>query len=116
MPIEGRNDKMRIIYLCLVLFVVYGCNSYVHISEIREDPQKYQDKQVTVRGKVIETFALPFLHKGMYQIDDDTGKIWILSQDTVPFRGEEVTVNGTIKSAITINDQTFGTVLVEKGK
>lgn len=90
-----------------------GCSSYVRISDIKADPMKYQYKQVAVKGRVTETFAIPFLNKGMYQINDDSESIWILSKGDVPFRGDRVIVKGEVKNALTINDRSFGTVIVE---
>ncbi len=87
----------------------------MHISEINDNPQRYQDKKVIVKGTVIETVAIPIIHDGLYQIDDNTGKIWVLSKD-VPYRGERVIVKGEVKTAITINKKTFGTVIIEENK
>ena len=104
----------------ILVSALSGCgspvyNPYTHISEIKDRPQEYQDKQVLVKGKVVETFAIPFLQKGMYQMDDGTDEIWIVPQGRVPFRGEEVTVKGKVKTGFTIRKRTFGTVIVEGG-
>ena len=107
-----RTKILCFISLLLIILSIYGCASYVSISDIKSDPSKYQDKQVIVKGKVAESLGLPFMQKGMYQLDDGTDTIWVLSKN-VPFRGEKVTVKGTIKSAITVNDRTFGTIIVE---
>ena len=104
----------------IIVFVVCGCGSvflspYIHVSEIKDRPQEYQDKKVLVRGRVVETFSIPFVQKGMYQMDDGTDKIWIISQERVPFRGEKVIVEGRVKTGFTIRGRTFGTVIVEEG-
>ncbi len=106
--------KTKLSLLILLLFIS-GCASYMNISEINDNPQRYQDKTVIVRGTVVETVAIPIIHDGLYQIDDNTGKIWVLSKD-VPYRGERVIVKGEVKNAITINKRTFGTVIIEKNK
>ncbi|MGQ9608524.1 MAG: hypothetical protein ACUVWN_04430 [bacterium] len=102
-------------FLFIFLFFISGCAFYMHISEINDDPQRYQDKTVIVKGTVVETVAIPIIHDGLYQIDDNTGKIWVLSKD-VPYRGERVIVKGEVKTAITINKRTFGTVIIEEDK
>ena len=104
------------IHICLfIIFLVIasGCAVRVHISEIKGKPHKYQDRQVLVKGKAVETLSIPFIQKGMYQIDDNTGKIWIVSQKRMPSRGEKVTVKGRVKTGFTVRDRTFGTVIVE---
>ena len=97
------------------LFIIFaillsGCAFRTRISSIRDRPQKYQDEQVTIRGKVMETLSV---QKGMYQMDDGTGKIWVISQKRVPFRGEKVAVKGKVKTGFTISERTFGTVIAE---
>ena len=101
------------------LFVVSGCSllsPYIHISEINDKPHKYQDKRVLIRGEVTETFSVPFVQKGAYQVDDGTGRIWVISPESTPFRGEAVTVKGEVKTSFTIFDRSFGTVIVEEGE
>lgn len=117
-PLKRGVGGFSVLFLILV-FMVSGCgspvyNPYTHISEIKGRPQEYQSKQVLVKGKVVETFAIPFLQKGMYQMDDGTDTIWIVPQGRVPFRGEEVTVKGKVKTGFTIRKRTFGTVIVEE--
>jgi len=79
-------------FIVFVLLVFSGCSSYVQISEITSKPREYQDKQVVIKGRVVETLEIPFVHKGMYQIEDDTDKIWVVPRKRVPFRGDKVIV------------------------
>jgi len=108
---------MRVwILLFILVFAVFGCGWHTHISEINDRPQEYKDKQVSIKGKVIETLSIPFVQKGLYQMDDGSGKIWIVSQKRVPFRGEKVIVKGKVKTGFTIGTRTFGMVIVEDGE
>ena len=109
---------IRIGVLFLIFtFVMSGCLfSYIRVSEINDKPQKYQDKRVSIKGKVAETFSVPFVQRGAYQVDDGTGRIWVISPDSVPFRGENVTVKGEVKTSFTIFDRSFGTVIVQEGE
>ena len=105
--------KISCLMMLLCILAIYGCAPSVRISNVKSDPSKYQDKQVVVKGKVAESLGLPFLQKGMYQLDDGTDTIWVFSK-RVPLKGEKVTVKGVVENAITINDRTFGTIIVEK--
>ena len=72
--------QIGIIFLILAISVS-GCGlpsfrSYTRISKIKDKPEKYENKRVLIEGKVIETLSIPFVQKGMYQLADDTGKIW----------------------------------------
>ena len=107
--------RIGILFL-IFLLAVSGCNflsPYARISDISDKPHRYQDKQVLVKGAVIETLSIPFVQKGAYQVDDETGRIWVISQERVPFRGDKVTVKGIVKTGFTILDRSFGTVIVE---
>ena len=102
--------------LLISVLLMFGCGWHTHISEINERPQQYKDKQVSVKGKVVETLSIPFVQKGLYQMDDGSGKIWVMSQERIPSRGEKVVVKGEVKTGFTIGDRTFGAVIVEGEK
>jgi hypothetical protein len=104
-----------VVILVIFVFALSGCFS-VSISDIKDNPQKYSGKQVLIKGEVTETLSVPFLQEGMYQINDGTGKIWVISQARVPARGEDVTVKGEVKTGFTVADRTFGTVIAEEDK
>ena len=104
----------RIVALFLIIiFLASGCAFRVQISKIRHRPEKYQDKQVSIKGKVVETLGIPFVQKGVYQIDDGTGKIWVVSQERRTSRGEEIAVKGKVKTGFSIRGQSFGIAIVE---
>jgi len=98
-----------------ILLLFWGCATYQPIVEITENPKDFENETVTIKGTVVETLAIPLINNGLYKVDDNTGSIWILSRD-VPLRGERVVVKGDVKTAITISNKTFGTVIIEKDK
>ena len=100
-------------YFLVIVLLVSGCSFHTQISKIRYEPQKYEGRQISIKGKVSETLGLPFVQKGIYQVDDGTGKIWVVSQIRRPYRGEEVTVKGELKTGLSIHSQTFGMAIVE---
>ena len=105
---------MRIVSLSLILvFLVLGCALRVKVSEIKSEPEKYDSRQVSIKGTVVETVGIPFVQKGIYQVDDGTGKIWVVSQERRPSRGEKVAVKGEVKTGLSIGDRSFGIAIVE---
>lgn len=105
---------MRIgVWSLILIFLVSGCVFHTSISRIKKDPQEYEGESVSIKGKVVETAGIPFVQKGIYQVDDGTGKIWVVSQKRRPSRGEEVTVKGKIETGFSISGQTFGIAIVE---
>lgn len=111
--VEYQASRIKYVAFLVLVFAVSSCGLYTSISKINREPQKYQGKRVLVKGKVVETLAIPFVQKGMYKIDDGTGKIWIMSEERVPFRGEKVTVEGRVKIGLAVGERTFGTVIAE---
>ena len=101
--------------ICLVIIII-SCASFIKISDIKERPRKFHDKQITLSGYVDNVVTLPVLGVGVYQLDDGTGKIWIKPAGEAPYKGERLKIIGTIKVGLTISGKTFGLILIEEKK
>ena len=81
----------------LTLFAT-GCPEHRSIAEIERNPGRYQNKQVIITGRVVDSYgvSVPGLGGGgAYKVDDGTGSIWVLATDRgVPAKGSEVGVQG----------------------
>jgi len=109
---------MKIGYLLLIaIFVVSGCGvpfvGPTDISDIKGKSEKYDGERVTVKGQVVETVSIPLVSKGLYRVDDGTDRIWVVSQERMPFRGDKVKVKGKVNSGFKIVGKTYGTVIIE---
>ncbi len=89
-----------------------GCPSRTNIGKINADPQRYFDKEVGIGGTVIDSYGVPFVG-GAYEIEDDTGKIWVLTERGVPSKGSRVGVKGRVLNGPTFRGRNFGTALRE---
>ncbi len=98
--------------VCLMLLMAVGCGAAT-VRNIRDDVERFEGRQVTLSGKVTETLALPFIHKGAYQIDDGTGKIWVIPKGDVPARGDRMVATGRIRAGVEIAGKHLGVVLME---
>ncbi len=67
------------------------------INEIKADPSRYANKEVAIAGTV--TRSVSALGAGAYEVDDGTGKLWVISKSGVPREGAKVVVKGTIRDA-----------------
>jgi hypothetical protein len=65
------------------------------INQVLADPSRYTNKQVKLSGSVVESYSA--LGRGVYQLDDNTGRLWIVSDNGVPRRGARVSVQGTVR-------------------
>lgn len=107
-PKIGRTSLL--LSLLLALFLV-ACGT-TKIADINRDPGRYEGKEVTISGKV--TSSVGIFKQGAFEIDDGTGKMWVLSDSFgVPTQDASVKVTGTVQSGATVGGKSFGTVLRE---
>jgi hypothetical protein len=82
------------------------------IARINQDPSRYQNRIVHVNGTVLTSVG--FLGTGGYQIDDGTGKIFVLSRTGVPSTGTRVAVTGSVLSGAEVLGRPLGTAIKEQ--
>jgi len=87
-----------------------GCGS-VKIGRINSDPSRYRNQTVHVSGTVVNSVGL--MTTGGYQIEDDTGKIYVISRTGVPSRGSRVTVTGKGMPGAEVLGTTLGAAIRE---
>lgn len=104
--------------VAVTALVVAGCkdNDRIKISSILERPDKYLDRNVIVAGEVTKTYAVDLFiaEAGAYQVDDGTGKIWVITRTGVPREGTKVGLKGSVGSGIKIGRELFGAVIREE--
>ncbi len=105
--------KSALIFVLLCAISLWYCASTVRISDIRNAPNQYHNKRVTLSGTVDETITLPILGVGVYQLNDGSGTIWVKPKEMTVSKGDQVMVTGTIKVGITISGRSFGLILIE---
>jgi hypothetical protein len=84
-----------------------------NITPIREiKPAKNDRATVYIQGKVER--QVPLLKRWAYQIDDSTGKIWVVSQNKLA-QGEQVVIKGKVKyQSIPLAGKELGEVFLEE--
>lgn len=85
----------------------------MNIRDLSDNPEKYHDQEVVIKGKVVSTFAIPLLSQSLVKVADDTGEIWVKPYDRVPFEGQKVTVRGKLKIGLTLANRNFGVIVYE---
>ena len=81
-------------------FAMSGCEQKT-INQIKAEPSKYANRDVAVAGQVTRSFSV--LGRGAYEIDDGTGKLWVVSEKGVPREGSKVVVKGKIRDAFDLS-------------
>src|SRR5207248_9017003 len=107
-----RTRKILYFSMTLIIgFVLVACER-TKISEINADPGRYLNKEVAVAGQVTQSIGA--LGKGMYQLDDGTGRLWVVANGRgVPSKGARVGVKGHVKPTITFLGVNYATVMEE---
>ena len=80
--------------LALTAIVSAGCAS-VTINKVMSDPGRYRTERVNLSGSVTDSYSV--LGRGVYQLEDRTGRMWVVSDSGVPHKGARVTVKGTVR-------------------
>jgi len=106
--------------LCCLLIAttsLAGCNilnkngiGTTPIQKVLKMPSDTQ--QVTIHGKVTDQIAI--LGKGVYQLTDETGSIWILTDKGTPGMNQNIAVTGHLEKGFVFAGKNFGLSLVEQ--
>lgn len=94
-----------------------GCAT--SINRVLSDPARYQDREVRVSGRVVDSYSLAA--RGVYLIEDKSGRLWVASDRGVPARGARVKVTGTVRQGYNLGALASrlrlpnGVVLIEQG-
>jgi hypothetical protein len=99
------------VLLAVATLLLASCSSNVSIADISRDPGRYATKDVTVSGRVSNSFGA--LGAGLFQIDDGTGTMWVYSQNGIPAGEAKVAVTGRIEQGFSIGGRSFATILRE---
>ncbi len=96
--------------LASALFLM-GCPSQTTIGKVSNDPTRYRNKEVLIVGTVTNSFGA--LGQGAYELDDETGKIWVVTRRGVPSKGARVGAVGRYIQGVNWGGRNFGSALEE---
>jgi hypothetical protein len=86
-----------------------------HISDLRDNPGRYQNRSVNIDGVVTSSWGVPLVPFRMYKVDDGTGELTVLSQSSrMPTRGARVHVKGRVDEVGVFGGQALGLHLREE--
>src|SRR5437868_13064953 len=103
---SSHNRIVGLIILLAVALFVTACPQRDTISRINADPGRYRNKEVSVAGTVTDSYGL--LNYGVYEIDDGTGRLIVVTQRGVPSRGSKVGARGHIYTGASYGGRSFG--------
>ncbi len=110
--VRRGNNVIFVAVIVAMTLLLTACPQGRTIAQIEKDPARYQNKEVAIRGTVVSSWGA--LGTGMYQVDDGTGRMWVMSEKFgVPGKGARVGVAGTIVPTVSLGGRSFATVLRE---
>ena len=117
--------KRAVVVLSLLsACVLAGCSARsVRIADLKDQPGRYDDKAVRVTGTVTTAWgagalgSIPLASLRIYNIDDGTGEITVVSQSGGQLRrGNKVEVRGTISELALIGGNSVGLHIREESR
>ncbi|HEY8228594.1 MAG TPA: hypothetical protein VIG25_25235 [Pyrinomonadaceae bacterium] len=105
----NKAGFLLVVVAVAVLFT--ACPSQTNIARINSDPARYRHKEVGIVGTVTNSYGVPGY--GAYEIDDGTGRIWVVTRRGAPARGSRIGAKGHVETGLTFGGRSYGTVLEE---
>jgi len=118
---SGRLDRagkmtffVRRVRASLVLGVVLvglnACSRTIHIKDLLDRPQEYDGKTVEVEGTVTQSAGV--LGTGAFEIDDGTGRIFVIARGQgVPRQGAKTKAQGRFESVFSFLGRTIAAIV-----
>ena len=99
-------------------FLITGCAARgVRVAELKDRPDKYDNKTVSVTGVVTSAVGIPFVPFQVYKVDDGSGEITVLSRaGRTPTKGARVQVKGKVNELGVFGGRSIGLHLQESDR
>ena len=110
---------MDFLLITMMVMLVSGCDVppqvqiFNKINEISAKPLDWENHTVRLKGKVTNQFAIPFVDFSVYELNDQTGSINVVTKDGLPARGASVVLTGKVKSSFVMGSFSAGLVVIE---
>ena len=108
----------RLTLVLLSAFLITGCAARgVKIAQLKDQPTKYDNKNVRVTGVVTSSWGIPLVPFQLYKVDDGTGEITVLSRyGRTPAKGTRVSVKGRINEFAVFGGRSVGLHIQEEDR
>jgi hypothetical protein len=108
--LELTMRRFSVAVLLPVVLLVAGCAArQVRIAELNNQPAQYADKSVRISGMVTNSFGIPLVPFQVYNVDDGTGEIAVLSRSgRAPATGTRVDVKGKLSEVAVLGGRSIG--------
>src|SRR6476659_7531911 len=98
------KKTLTVLFISTLAALTMACPDRTSIGDIERNPSKFNNKDVAIVGIVKDSYGVSLpgtpIRGGAYKIDDGSGSIWIITEGTVPNKGAEIGVEGTIGNGV----------------
>ena len=110
--------KASLLTVALVgAFLITGCAAGVKIAQLKDQPDRYDDKKVSVTGVVTSSWGIPLVPFQLYNVDDGTGEITVVSRSSrAPSKGNRVRVKGRVNEFAQFGGRSIGLHIQEEDR
>ncbi len=84
------------------------------VEKILSNPVSFDGKKVTLEGVATPGLAFQFIEEQPYQLDDGTGKIWVITTQEMPPEGARVRVTGVVVVPYQIKGRHYEVAILEE--
>jgi hypothetical protein len=104
---------LKIAIFPLIIIGLISCNPLTGAITLLNNPDtvmeiKKQAPNASISFTATVANIAPFLKGGAYQLQDNTGNIWVITQETLPPVGEEIRLKALVQEKkIMVEDQVF---------
>ena len=113
-----RTHTARVVLAMMVAVSLSACATALRnprISELQNNPGRYQDRSVNIDGVVTTSWSVPLAPFHFYKVDDGSGEVTVLSQGSrTPGRGAKVRVKGKVEDFALLGGRSVGLHLREQ--
>ncbi|MGE3402407.1 MAG: hypothetical protein AB7K63_07450 [Vicinamibacterales bacterium] len=109
----------RLLPVTIVLALAFSACAArgVRIAELQNQPDKYDDKSVSVSGTVTRSWGIPLVPFQLYSVDDGTGELTVVSNSNrAPRSGARVRVKGKVSEVAVFGGRSIGLHLQEEDR
>ena len=113
---KTRHITLIAVLALAALVLAAGCGEKrTMISSILQQPDRFVDREVAVGGVVSQSYGINLIiaEAGAYQVDDGSGKIWVITRTGTPPVGAEVGLKGKVGTGVRFGREIFGAVINE---
>ena len=99
------------LFLLGAALFLMACPSQTTVGRLNGDPARYRGKEVLVVGTVTNSYGAAGF--GAYELDDETGKIWVLTKRGTPSKGARVGAVGRYMQGVNWSGRNYGSAIEE---